>query len=111
MGASNERPPRRRDVRGHRRADAAVGPSATGPRSGRGKPRDPAAHGRHLHGPRPRRRGRSCSGVLAVNAAAIAVAVRGGKLKAVDVAEKTLAGIAERDPALNAFTAVLAERA
>ena len=46
-----------------------------------------------------------------MNAADIATAVRAGKIKAVDVAEEALARIAERDPALNAFTAVLADRA
>jgi AtzE family amidohydrolase len=46
-----------------------------------------------------------------MNAAEIAKAVRDGELKATTVAEQALALIAERDPVLNAFTAVLAERA
>ncbi|MEO6339497.1 MAG: AtzE family amidohydrolase [Caulobacteraceae bacterium] len=49
--------------------------------------------------------------VLAVSAAEIAMAVRSGKLKAANVAEQALARVADRDPAINAFTAVLAERA
>ena len=47
----------------------------------------------------------------ALNAAEIAAGVRGGWLKAADVAQAALARVAARDPAINAFTAVLAERA
>lgn len=46
-----------------------------------------------------------------MSAAAIAGAVRGGRATAAAVVERALAAIAERDAALGAFTAVLAERA
>jgi AtzE family amidohydrolase len=44
-------------------------------------------------------------------AAATAAAVRAGTLRAAEVAEQALAEVAARDPALNAFTDVTAERA
>jgi 1-carboxybiuret hydrolase len=49
--------------------------------------------------------------LLAAGAAAIAAAVRDGAVGGVAVAEATLARIAARDPRLNSFTAVTAERA
>jgi AtzE family amidohydrolase len=45
------------------------------------------------------------------DALAIAAAVRGGALSAVEVAETALARIAARDPALNSVTAITADRA
>jgi AtzE family amidohydrolase len=46
-----------------------------------------------------------------MNAAATAAAIRAGRLSAAEAVERTLAAIAARNPALNAFTAVAAERA
>jgi amidase/aspartyl-tRNA(Asn)/glutamyl-tRNA(Gln) amidotransferase subunit A len=45
------------------------------------------------------------------DALTIAAAVRGGAVSAVEVAEAALARIAARDPALNSFTGVIADRA
>lgn len=45
------------------------------------------------------------------HAVAIAAEVRGGQRRALDVARQTLAEIADRDGAINAFTAVTADRA
>ena len=61
--------------------------------------------------PSPRR----CSGpemdTSWATAAEIAAAVTSGKVSAVQVTQDALARIGERDPVLNAFTDVLAERA
>jgi amidase/aspartyl-tRNA(Asn)/glutamyl-tRNA(Gln) amidotransferase subunit A len=46
-----------------------------------------------------------------MNAAATAAAIRAGKLSAEEAVERTLAAIAALNPALNAFTAITAERA
>jgi AtzE family amidohydrolase len=45
------------------------------------------------------------------SARAVAAAVRGGERSALEVTQETLAGIAARDGAINAFTAVTADRA